>query len=141
MKTIARLAFASIMAFGFVFTSPSPALSQDEAARQLVKNCGPELATHCSNVTVGGGRKLACLFAYNDKLSGRCELTLYLAAAHLERALSAVRRVAGRCRRDIDAHCSRIVPGQGRIALCLMANRPSLSNQCKVALAGLRHPN
>ena len=141
MKTLARLASVPIMAIGLCLTSPAPTLAQDAAARAFVQNCGRELVTFCSDVTVGGGRKLACLYAHNDKLSPRCEFALYAAAAHLERALAAVRRVAGRCRRDIDAYCSRIVPGQGRIALCLMANKPALSPQCKVALAGFGHPH
>lgn len=141
MHTLVRSMLALGIAIGLPVAVPSQAKSQDAAARQLAQSCSRELQAYCSGVTVGGGRKLACLFAHNDKLSVPCEVALYLASIHLERALTAVRRVADECRSDIHAHCSRVVPGQGRIAVCLKANEAALSERCRVALADAQPRN
>ena len=36
------------------------------------EGCKKELDMYCKNVTPGKGRVVACLYAYEDKLSGRC---------------------------------------------------------------------
>ena len=58
---------------------------------------------------------LACLFAYEDKLSGRCEYALYDAAVQLERAVNGLTYAAGECRADLQTYCSNIEPGKGRV--------------------------
>ncbi len=47
----------------------------------VAKGCEKELKEFCAKVTPGEGRVLACLYAYQDKLSGRCEYALYDAGA------------------------------------------------------------
>ena len=103
----------------------------------MAQDCGPELRNFCGDVTGGGGRKIACLFAYHDKLPVHCALTLHQATGHAENAMATMRRVVNRCIGDVDRYCSRIVPGQGRIALCLLANKPKLSKGCRNALGPL----
>ncbi len=118
-----------------LFGAETPASAQARLGMQLAHDCGRELVAHCGDVTVGGGRKVACLFAYNDRLSVKCALTLHRATIFAEKSMAALRRVVDQCGADIDQHCSKIIPGQGRVALCLLANRPSLSNGCRSALA------
>ena len=113
----------------------SPASAQAQLGLQLARDCNRELAAHCAGVTVGGGRKVACLFAYNDRLSVRCALTLHKATVFAEESMSALRQVVQRCGADINRHCADIIPGQGRIAICLRANHKVLSRGCRHALA------
>lgn len=82
----------------------------------------------------GEGRILACLYAYGDKLSGRCEYALYDAAVQLERAVAALTYAANECRNDLEKFCANIQPGQGRLAACLGKNDEKMSGRCKHAL-------
>jgi hypothetical protein len=48
--------------------------AQQNLVESVVNGCKAELDTYCKDVTPGEGRILACLYARNDKLSGKCEL-------------------------------------------------------------------
>jgi hypothetical protein len=100
----------------------------------VVKGCDKELKTYCKDVTPGEGRVLACLYAYEDKLSGQCEYALYDAAAQLERALNALSYVVNECRDDLTKFCSNIKPGEGRLLQCLDKNDAKVTARCKQAL-------
>jgi hypothetical protein len=58
---------------------------------------------------------LACLYAYEDKLSGQCEHALYDAATRLERAIGAITYVAKKCRAELETHCTGVEVGDGRV--------------------------
>jgi hypothetical protein len=103
-------------------------------AEQVLTGCEAEVRDHCSAVTPGEGRLLACLYAHGDKLSGRCEFALYDAAARLERAVSALTYVASECRADIQARCADVQAGEGRILQCLEGAGDKLSAVCTQAL-------
>jgi len=79
-----KRAFASL-----VWWSCHLELSQPVRARDTHRNrcewLQTEIETYCKAVTPGEGRILACLYAYQDKLSGKCEYALYNAAVRLER--------------------------------------------------------
>jgi Cysteine rich repeat len=109
-------------------------------AEQVLTGCEAEVRDHCSEVTPGEGRLLACLYAHGDKLSGRCEFALYDAAARLERAVSALTYVASECRADIQERCAGVRAGEGRILQCLEGAGDKLSAACIRALTdvGLR---
>ncbi|MEJ2691145.1 MAG: cysteine rich repeat-containing protein [Deltaproteobacteria bacterium] len=85
-----------------------------EAAAQTIvetvaKGCEKELTAYCKDVTPGEGRVLACLYAHEDKLSGRCDYALYDAAAQLDRAVNAMAYVAEECGDDMDKYCADAV--------------------------------
>jgi hypothetical protein len=100
----------------------------------VAEGCKKEIETYCNNVTFGEGRILACLYAHNDKLSGRCEYALYDAAAQLERAIAALTYVANECDNDLEKHCSKITPGEGRLLKCIEKHDSDVSDRCKQAL-------
>ena len=110
----------------------------EAAAEKIVQTvadgCKAELETYCKNVTVGEGRVLACLYAYEDKLSARCEYALYDAAAQLERAVTTLAYAVNECRDDLTKFCSDIKPGEGRVLQCLDKNSSKVSSRCKQAL-------
>jgi len=103
-------------------------------AETVLDGCKKELETYCKNVTPGEGRLLACLYAYEDKLSVRCEYSLYDAAAQLERAVAALTYVANECRDDLKAYCSSVKPGEGRLLNCIDKNKDKISERCKLAM-------
>jgi hypothetical protein len=102
--------------------------------QRVASACEPELARYCATVTPGEGRLLACLFAHEDKLSGRCEYALYDTSAQLERAIVAITHVASACEADITGHCAKVETGEGRIAQCLKAAGDKISQSCRQAM-------
>jgi hypothetical protein len=104
-------------------------------AEPPLEGCASELETHCAAVTPGEGRLLACLYAYEDKLSGPCELTLYDTAVRLGRAISTLTYVANQCRTEIGSLCAGLQAGGSRIAQCLHDHAAELSGPCDRALA------
>ena len=100
----------------------------------VLDGCKAEFKTYCKDVTPGEGRLLACLYSYEDKLSGRCEYALYDAAAQLERAVAALTYVANECKDDLKAYCSSVKPGEGRLVNCIDKNKDKITERCKQAL-------
>ena len=112
---------------------PAEAVAQG-IVDSVKKGCDKELKTYCKDVTPGEGRVLACLYAYEDKLSGQCEYALYDAAAQLERAVNVLSYAVNECRDDLTKFCSDIKPGEGRLLQCLDKNDAKVSGRCKQAL-------
>ena len=48
------------------------AQTSDTLADDLKKACNKELTTFCKGVPQGQGRILACLYAFEDKVSDKC---------------------------------------------------------------------
>jgi hypothetical protein len=99
----------------------------------VAEGCKAELEAYCKDVTPGEGRVIACLYAYNDKLSNRCEYALYDASSQLQREVEAMAYAANECRDDLKTYCSNIQPGEGRLLQCLDKNKDKVSARCKQA--------
>jgi len=117
-----------------VFVLVSNAVAAEDLVEIVAKGCEKELTSFCSQVTPGEGRRLACLYAHNDKLSGQCEYALYDAAVQLERFVAALAYVANECDEDLDKFCSGVVSGEGRLLKCLDDNAAKVSARCTQAL-------
>jgi Cysteine rich repeat len=100
----------------------------------VLDGCQKDIETYCKGVKPGEGRILACLYAYQDKLSNRCEYALYDAAAQLERAIAALTYLANECKDDLKAYCSDVKPGEARLINCIDKNMSKVSNRCKQAI-------
>jgi hypothetical protein len=100
----------------------------------VLDGCQKDIETYCKGVKPGEGRILACLYAYQDKLSNRCEYALYDAAAQLERAIAALTYLANECKDDLKKYCSDVKPGEGRLINCIDKNMEKVSNRCKQAI-------
>ena len=126
-----------VFAFCLVVTSFSlaaPASAVESVIESVATGCEEELTAYCSNVTPGEGRILACMYAHEDKLSGKCEFALYDAAAQLERFVGALTYVANECSEDLDTHCAAVEIGEGRLAECLLDNKSKLHERCAAAI-------
>ena len=96
--------------------------------------CNKELTTFCKGVSPGEGRILACLYAFEDKVSDKCATAVYNAAAQLEAAAAALKFAATACKDDLLKFCSDVQVGQGRALACLKKNDKDVSQTCKDAL-------
>lgn len=121
-----------------VFAVSAMAVTNVAAEQNLVESvangCKTEIEKYCGQVTPGEGRILSCLYAYQDKLSGKCEYALFDAAVQLERAVAALSYVVNECGDDLEKHCSAVPAGEGRLLNCLEKNDKQVSGRCKQAL-------
>jgi hypothetical protein len=127
-----RIVIAALMVVLTGATAPFSAA--DSIVQSVAKGCEKELTELCTGVTPGEGRVLACLYAYQDQLSGRCEYALYDAAAQLERFVGALTYLANECSTDLRSHCGDVAVGQGRVAKCLLGNKAKLQQRCVAAI-------
>ena len=132
-RGLRRLLSIATLAAGVSLTA-SPASAEDDLVATVRNGCKQELAEFCAKVTPGNQRVLACLYAHEDKLSGRCEYALYDAAAQLQRALGAISYVVNECKTDLETHCANIEPGGGRLAACIKRNESALTPRCAQAV-------
>jgi len=128
LKSIAFCMFSALFAF-------SGSLFAQDPVSTVVEGCDVEIEAYCSQVSPGEGRMLACFYAHEDKLSGKCEYALYSAAAQLDQAVSALNYLAGQCENDIVSLCANVEMGEGRILDCLAAQEEAVSAECKAAIA------
>ncbi len=128
-----RRASMGLLILGGVLLLVTPAMAQQSLIETVANGCKEELEKYCSRVTPGEGRVLACLYAYEDKLSGRCEYALYDAAVRLERAVAALSYTVNECSADLKKYCSGVAAGEGRLLECLQKNDAQVSNRCKQA--------
>jgi len=110
------------------------AQAEDSLVEGVKKACHKELTTFCKGVQPGEGRILACLYAFQDRVSGKCSYAVYDAAAQLEQAATALKFAAAECKDDLLKYCGNVQVGKGRVKACLDKNEKSLSDRCKDAL-------
>ena len=110
------------------------AWAQDSIADNVMAACEVEIETYCSQVTPGGGRLLACFYAFEDKLSGSCQWALYQAAADLEDFAAAVTHVATECHDDLLNFCADVELGEGRVGTCLLEHKAEVTDTCRQAM-------
>lgn len=96
--------------------------------------CQQELTTFCKGVEPGEGRIIACLYAFQDKLTPRCEYALYDSVGQLDKTLSTLAYAVGECREDLEKNCADIKVGEGRLLDCLNKNEAKVSARCNAAL-------
>ena len=114
--------------------SVTGAWAQDSIIDPVMAACEPEITNYCSQVTLGEGRLLACFYAHEDKLSGRCQWALYEGAAQLEQFAAAITHLAIECDEDLETFCAEVELGEGRVGTCLVEHKDQVSEACKQAI-------
>jgi hypothetical protein len=120
---------------GLILLGAAGAWAQETIVDKVTTACDPEIKAYCSQVTLGEGRLLACFYAHEDKLSGRCQYALYEAAAELEAFAAAVTHIATECKDDLMKYCAQVELGQGRVGTCLLDHKAELTATCQAAIA------
>jgi hypothetical protein len=129
-----RRTVKGLLAVAVLCLLSGPSWAQQDLIASVKDGCKKELDSFCKEVTPGEGRVLACLYAFNDKLTGRCEYALYDASAQLEHAVATLTYVANECADELKKHCAAVEAGGGRLAACLQKNEKDLSTRCKTAM-------
>jgi hypothetical protein len=108
--------------------------AQEDIIDNVMTACQPEIDAYCSQVTLGEGRLLACFYAHEDKLSGRCQYALYEGAAQLEQFAAAITHLATECMDDLEKYCAEVEQGEGRVGTCLLEHKSEVSSACAQAI-------
>lgn len=124
--------YMTLTVLGLLFIAGT-AVAQDPVQNAL-NACEPEIETFCSQVSPGDGRLLACFYAHEDKLSGRCSWALYEASEQLEQFVAAIGHLATNCQDDLMKHCGDVEIGEGRVGECLLEHEDEVSAACQQAI-------
>jgi hypothetical protein len=119
---------------GLLLIGVTGAWAQDSIIDNVKKACETEINTYCSQVTPGEGRMLACFYAFEDKLSGRCQYALYEGAAQLEAFAVAINHLATECIDDLEKYCAEVELGEGRVGTCLLDHKAEVTDACRQAM-------
>ena len=134
-KVMLLLSTAFLFLAATSFAADAPGAKEVEGALYtFAEGCQEELTSFCKDVTPGEGRILACLYAFGDKVSPRCEYALYDSIGQLNRTLTNLSYVVNECGGDLNSHCAEIKPGEGRLLNCLKKNESTVSKRCQNAL-------
>ena len=101
---------------------------------RLQSACAGDIKKYCKAVTPGEGRVIYCLQAYEDKISPACTFELEDSLTKVQASADGLKNAIVACRAEIAGVCGKTVPGQGRIAACLLANKTTASKDCVEAI-------
>ena len=101
---------------------------------KLESACANDIKKYCKTVTPGEGRLIYCMQAHEDKISAKCAFELGEAATGVQTAADALKDAVIACKAEISGVCGKILPGQGRIAACLLSNKSTASPSCVEAI-------
>src|SRR6476660_9459186 len=101
---------------------------------KLESACASDIKKYCRTVTPGEGRMIYCMQAHEDKISVKCAFELGEAATSVQTAADALKDAVIACKAEISGVCGKILPGQGRIAACLLSNKSTASAGCVEAI-------
>ena len=129
-----RNTITAVAILGLLMLAGGATLAAENPIDAVKKACNTELTTFCKGVKPGDGRVLACLYAFEDRVSDKCTYAVYNAAAELEQAVNALKFAAAQCKDDLLKYCGDVQVGEGRGLACLEKNEKTVSQACKDAL-------
>jgi hypothetical protein len=101
---------------------------------KLESACARDIRKYCKTVTPGEGRLIYCMQAHEDKISAKCAYELGETASSVQTSADSLKDAVIACKAEITGVCGKTVPGQGRIAACLIANKSTASKDCAAAI-------
>jgi Cysteine rich repeat len=101
---------------------------------KLQSACAKDIKKYCKDVTPGEGRLIYCMQAHEDKISPQCTFELEDELTGVQNSLDDLKTAISACKAEITGICGKVVPGQGRIAACLLANKSTASKDCADAI-------
>jgi hypothetical protein len=105
--------------------------SQNQSARSRLRQ-GYQKILHDGDA--GEGRMICCMQAHEAKISPQCDYELDESASSVQSTADSLKDAIIACKAEITGVCGKTVPGQGRIAASLMANRSAASKGCEEAI-------
>jgi Golgi apparatus protein 1 len=101
---------------------------------KLESACAKDIKKYCKTVTPGEGRMIYCMQAHEDKIGIKCAFELGEASASVQTTADALKDAVIACKAEISGVCGKTLPGQGRIAACLLSNKSTASAGCVEAI-------
>ena len=119
-----------------LYGSLNSAHAQATIPQAVALDCAGDINNFCRNITIGGGRVVACLYAHNDKITPRCSFTMYEASGAFTATIAALKHLAKStsCRSDLAQYCKGMPAGGGRLYRCLKSHKATLTDGCRAAL-------
>jgi hypothetical protein len=141
MRLLAKLGLLPFLAL----LSAGPVCAQADLGKTILEKltarvaklesaCAQDIKKYCRTVTPGEGRMIYCMQAHEDKISVKCAFELGEAATNVQTVADALKDGVIACKAEITGVCGKTVPGRGRIAACLLANKSTASSGCAEAL-------
>ena len=138
VKLLAKTGWLSLL----TILSAGPVSAQTDLGKTIIEKltarvaklesaCANDIKKYCKTVTPGEGRMIYCMQAHEDKIS-----QVYFELGEAATSSNSCGRVKGRsdrCKPRLPA-CGKTVPGQGRIAACLLSNKSTASAGCADAI-------
>lgn len=118
-----------------IATTATPTLSAD-----FLLACGQDIPQYCSAVEPGYGRLISCLYAHELVLSDSCSQATNEMSDILDTIFASIREVVQACSADIRVQCADVAAGEGRVFMCLAANRQVLSDDCGTIIGNVQLP-
>jgi len=145
MKPVMRLLSKLGLLSSFLVLPVGPTFAQQDITKPLVEKltariaklesaCGSDIKKYCKTGTPGEGRMIYCMQAHEDKISSQCNYELGEIASSVQASLDGLKDAIIACKTEITGVCSKTVPGQGRMAACLSANKSTASKDCVDAI-------
>ncbi len=100
------------------------------AIERIRNSCGDDIDRFCGDITPGGGRVAACVQAYADQLSLRCQLTLRRTANRIEQA---VQNIADTCMSAVQQQCG----DSDNVRQCVQQKASALPQSCQTVVAAV----
>src|SRR6476620_8602662 len=97
---------------------------------KLESACASDIKKYCKTVTPGEGRTIYCMQAHEDKISVKCAFELGESVTNVQTTADALKEGVIACKAEISGVCAKVVPGQGRVAACLLENKSTASAAC-----------
>jgi Cysteine rich repeat len=101
---------------------------------KLQSACAKDIKKYCRDVTPGEGRVIYCMQAHEDKISPQCTFELEDSLTSVQNSADDLKNAIVACKAEITGICGKVVPGQGRVAACLLANKSTASKDCADAI-------
>ena len=141
MKLLARLGLLPLLAI----LSASSVSAQTDIGKTVLEKltakvaklesaCARDIKKYCKTVTPGEGRMIYCMQAHEDKISIKCAFELGEASTSVQTTADALKDAVIACKAEISGVCGKTLPGQGRIAACLLSNKSTASAGCVEAI-------
>ncbi|MCK1513889.1 hypothetical protein IVB22_15210 [Bradyrhizobium sp. 190] len=145
MKTTLRLLYRAGLLSLLAVLLAGPASAQTDIGKKVLEKltariaklesaCAQDIKTYCSTVTPGEGRMIYCMHAHEDKIDPKCAFELGDAASSVQAAADSLKDAVIACKSEITGVCGKTVPGEGRIAACLLTNKSAASSGCVAAI-------
>ena len=145
MKLVIRMLTKLGLLFSLLLLPLSATWAQQDLAKSLLAKltakiakletaCAKDISKYCKTVTPGEGRMIYCMQAHEDKITAQCDYELGEAASSVQVSLDGLKDAILACKAEITGVCGNTVPGQGRVAACLVANKSTASKDCVDAI-------